>query len=392
LLAMTGFTAIITETMPAGLLPNISADLGISSSAVGQMVSLYALGSLLAAIPIVTLTQRYRRKPVLMFAIAGFLVFNFLTAISSFFFLTMVARFMAGVSAGVSWGLLGGYARRMVIDKLKGRAVALAMVGTPLALSIGTPLGTYVGNLTSWRWAFFVASAMAMTLLAAVAFRMPDFPGQPLNRPLRVREVLSMSGVRPILLTAFCWVTANYILYTYLSLFAIHVGMSGEVDLILLVFGFSALLGIWLSGAMVDRRLRLHVLGSLFMFALATFALALPERQPIVLWSAVAMWGMTFGGAATSIQTAASDAAHEGASLVSAMTTTVWNAGITCGGTFGALILAARGFAALFWAMLVLVLTAFVVATVARNHGFKAGARTNRLGLLTIIAEGAVSL
>lgn len=50
-LAMTGFIAIMTETMPAGLLPQISHSLAVSSSMAGQLVTAYALGSLLAAIP-----------------------------------------------------------------------------------------------------------------------------------------------------------------------------------------------------------------------------------------------------------------------------------------------------------------------------------------------------
>ena len=47
-LAMTGFICIVTETLPAGLLPLISEGLAISPSMAGQMVTAYALGSVLA--------------------------------------------------------------------------------------------------------------------------------------------------------------------------------------------------------------------------------------------------------------------------------------------------------------------------------------------------------
>lgn len=378
LLALTGFTAIVTETMPTGLLPQISADLGVTSSAVGQIVTIYAVGSLLAAIPIVSLTQRRRRKPMLMIAIAGFLVFNLVTALTASYPLIMAARFMAGVSAGLSWGLLGGYARRMVVDRLKGRAVALAMVGTPVALSIGTPLGTEIGIAIGWRGAFIAMSAIATLLLVAVHLRMPDFPGQPPDRPLRVRAVLAMPGVRPVLFTAFCWMTAHYLLYTYAALFARSVGMPDQVGLLLSVFGAAAIVGIWVAGAMVDRRLRLHVLGSLALFALATMALSQAHQSPAILWPAVIAWGITFGGAATSIQTAASDAAVEGVNIVSAMTTTTWNAAIALGGALGALLLNLSGLAGLFWAMAALIGASLVTAVMARAHGFRPGARADR--------------
>ncbi|MGH8394699.1 MAG: MFS transporter, partial [Pseudomonas sp.] len=41
-LAMTGFICIVTETLPAGLLPLISDGLGVSASMAGQMVTAYA--------------------------------------------------------------------------------------------------------------------------------------------------------------------------------------------------------------------------------------------------------------------------------------------------------------------------------------------------------------
>ena len=378
LLALTGFTAIVTETMPTGLLPQISADLGTTPPAVGQMVTIYAVGSLLAAIPIVSLTQRQRRKPMLMIAITGFLVFNFVTAVTASYPLIMAARFMAGVSAGLSWGLLGGYARRMVVDPLKGRAVALAVVGTPVALSIGTPLGTEIGIAIGWRGAFIAMSAVATLLLVAVHLRMPDFPGQPPDRPLRVRAVLVMPGVRPVLFTAFCWVTAHYLLYTYAALFAASVGMPDRVGLMLSVFGGAAIFGIWVASAMVDHRLRLHVLGSLVLFALAIVALAHAQQSPAILWPAVVAWGITFGGAATSIQTAVSDAAGEGVNIVSAMTTTTWNAAIALGGALGALLLSLSGLSGLFWAMAALIAASLVTAVTARAHGFRSGSRAER--------------
>lgn len=60
--AMTGFIAILTETLPAGLLPEIGKGLGVSQVMAGQLVSIYALGSLLAAIPLTVLTSGWRRK------------------------------------------------------------------------------------------------------------------------------------------------------------------------------------------------------------------------------------------------------------------------------------------------------------------------------------------
>ena len=153
LLAFTvaGFITIMTETMPAGLLPQISQGLGISQAMAGQLISLYALGSVAAAIPLVAATRSWRRRPLLLLAIAGLLLFNSLTALSTYYPLTLAARFIAGMAAGLIWGLLAGYARRMVPESLQGRALAVVGVGQPLALCLGVPLGAWLGSMIEWR-------------------------------------------------------------------------------------------------------------------------------------------------------------------------------------------------------------------------------------------------
>lgn len=175
-LAMTGFICILTETIPAGLLLQIGEGLGVSEALAGQLVTLYALGSLLAAIPLTTVTRGWRRRPLLLMCILGFLIFNTVTTFSSNYILTLTARFFAGVSAGVLWGMIAGYARRMVPESLKGRAMAVAMVGTPLALALGVPAGTLLGTLVGWRSIFGFMSLLALMLIAWVFWKLPDYP------------------------------------------------------------------------------------------------------------------------------------------------------------------------------------------------------------------------
>ena len=65
-LAMAGFIAITTETMPAGLLVQIGSGLSVSVSGAGQLVTAYALGSVVGAVPLVALTRGLRRRAVLV--------------------------------------------------------------------------------------------------------------------------------------------------------------------------------------------------------------------------------------------------------------------------------------------------------------------------------------
>ena len=107
-LAMIGFIAIMTETLPAGLLSQIGEDLGVSAAMAGQWVTAYAMGSLLAAIPLTLATRGWARRKALLTAVIGFLLFNTLSAFCKDYPLTLVARFFAGASAGLAWGLIAG--------------------------------------------------------------------------------------------------------------------------------------------------------------------------------------------------------------------------------------------------------------------------------------------
>ena len=51
-LAMAAFVTVLTEALPAGLLPQMAAGLGVSEAWVGQTITVYAIGSLIAAIPL----------------------------------------------------------------------------------------------------------------------------------------------------------------------------------------------------------------------------------------------------------------------------------------------------------------------------------------------------
>ncbi|AZE74058.1 putative MFS-type transporter [Pseudomonas synxantha] len=375
-LAMTGFICIVTETLPAGLLPLISAGLGISPSMAGQMVTAYALGSVLAVIPMTIATRGWRRRNVLLLTIVGFLLFNSITAWSSHYGVTLVARFFAGVSAGLAWSLLAGYARRMVAPQQQGKALALAMVGTPIALSLGVPLGTWLGGLVGWRSTFGLMSALTLGLIVWVLVKVPDYPPQPAHQRVSLGKVLTTPGVRPVLAVVISWMLAHNILYTYIAPFVARAGLADRVDLVLLVFGVAALAGIWLTARLVEPMLRKTVLASLGAFAAICVVFGLLGSQPEVIYLGVAVWGLSFGGAATLLQTALADAAGDGADVALSLNVVAWNSAIAGSGVLGGVLLDHCGVAAFPWAMLVLIILALLIAWTAHAHGFKPGRRS----------------
>jgi predicted MFS family arabinose efflux permease len=140
----------------------------------------------------------------------------------------------------------------------------------------------------------------------------------------------------------------------------------------LLVFGLMALVGIWITGILIDRWLRMLVLISLAGFALISLVLGLWSEHAAVVFGSVALWGLTFGGAATLLQTALAQAAGEqGVDIVMPINTTVWNLAIAIGGLAGGVLLNQWGASSFSWAILLLSLVALIVALRAKGHGFR---------------------
>ncbi|PYE43548.1 putative MFS family arabinose efflux permease [Rhizobium sp. PP-F2F-G20b] len=349
-LAVAGFVTILTEALPAGLLPQIGASLDVSEAMAGQWISIYALGSLLAAIPLTAATRSWRRRPLLLGAIIGFAIANLITALTASFTVALVARFVGGVSAGLLWALLAGYAVRMAPPGLAGRAMAIAMAGTPLALSIGIPAGTFLGILAGWRLTFGLLSVIALLLVGWIIAKVPDFAGEPDTQRPSLAQVSAVPGVRPVLAVTLCFVLAHNLLYTYVAPLLTSHDMADQIDSVLLVFGCSALVSIGLTGALIDKWLRPLTLTSIGLFLAAVLILAVTTGAPFATYGAVFIWGLAFGGSATVFQTASARAAGPAADVAQAMIVTAWNIAIFGGAVVGGAILESVGAGGLSWA------------------------------------------
>ncbi|GGG53570.1 hypothetical protein GCM10010918_02840 [Paenibacillus radicis (ex Gao et al. 2016)] len=266
--------------------------------------------------------------------------------------------------------MAAGYARRMVPDALKGRAMAVAMVGAPLAMALGVPAGTLLGTLMGWRAAFGVMSVLTLLLVAWIIWKMPDFAGQLAEKRLSLHKVFLIKGVRPVLAVVLVWVLAHNILYTYIAPYLAEVGLARRVDFILLIFGVTSIAGIWIVGMYIDRKQRSLVLISLAGFALASILLGVGSNQPILIYLAVAVWGLTFGGAGTLLQTAIAEAAGESADVAQSMLVTSWNLAIGAGGLAGALLLGVMDVRSFPWVLLILILVSLLITRQSKKYGF----------------------
>lgn len=264
----------------------------------------------------------------------------------------MVARFVAGIFGGVVWSLLAGYAIRMTPPHLSGRAIAISGAGATVALALGVPAGTLLGRIVGWQGAFGIMSAMALLLVACALVILPDFPGQAKDQRASVADVLWMPGIRSVLLVVLTFVTAHSILYIYIEPSLAPAGLAANVGAVLLVFGLTSFIGLWLVGATVDRHLQLLIVASILVFAFAALLLGVRGSMPVMVYAAVAIWGVAFGGFAAMTQTALSRLAGDTVDVALSMYTTAWNIAVAAAGVAGGVLLDRAGPGSFAWSII----------------------------------------
>ncbi|MGW3309348.1 MFS transporter [Streptomyces sp. NPDC001073] len=367
-LSTAAFTAVLTELLPAGLLPRMAPALGVSEARVGFLVTGYAVASFLAAIPVTAALRGLPRRPVLVGTLLGFACADAGVALSSSYAVTFGARLLAGVMGGTMWAMLAGYAARMVPAARRGRAIAVVLAGITLALSLGIPAGTALADAIGWRPAFGTLSGLALMVVVWIRHRVPAFPGELPGARVPLRHVAVLPGVPAVLSVTLFLLLGHQVMYTYVAPFTAHTGY-GRTDVVLLVFGAATVVGIWATGALVDRWARPTLLGALTLIVTVMCVLALFADSPAVLLTSVAVWGVTFGGAPTLIQTALVNASGpQHSDVATSLQTTVYNAGIAGGSFTGGLALSGWGAGALPWTALPLVAIALTVVSLDRRH------------------------
>jgi predicted MFS family arabinose efflux permease len=360
-----GFLGIINETIPAGLLPKMSTSLGLSQSVVGQTVTIYAVATALTAIPLNSVLKNMGRRNVLTWALVAFAVANAVLAFSNSFAVILIARFVAGIGAGQIWSNIGGYAARIVPPKFQSQAITVAMAGTPVALSLGLPAGTSLGDAAGWHATFGVMAAISVALIAWMFAALPNIPGLPEGGHVPVTTILRARGVPVIVGVVAGFMIAHTIVYTYVTSLAARAGMGGQIELILLVFGVAALLSIWGTGKYVNPHHRRLIVATMLVFGASFFTLGFTTSNAALFYLGVILWGFGFGGSATLFVTAGIRAS--GTDGIQSILVTVFNVSIALGGVIGGLLLSGLGVGSIPWvAFAIMVPTA--IATISNSR------------------------
>ncbi|WP_329554692.1 MFS transporter [Streptomyces sp. NBC_00696] len=176
-LALGGFGIGLTEFVIAGLLPQVSDDLNVSTAAAGWLISGYALTVAVGAIAVTATTASLPQKPVLVALLALFVAGNLLSALAPTYGVMLLGRVVAALCHGSFFGIGSLVARRLVPPERASRAVATMFAGLTVANVLGVPFGALVGERWGWRATFWAITGIGVGALAAVAVLVPGWAG-----------------------------------------------------------------------------------------------------------------------------------------------------------------------------------------------------------------------
>jgi len=370
ILAAMGFVLVAAETMPAGLLPVIADGMGTSEGVVGQFVSVWALGTVIVTVPAISLTRGFRRKPLILAAIAGLVLANTVTALSSDVTLSLVSRFVAGAFTGVIWGMLAAYGRRISPESRGGLSLAVVSTGAPLGFALGTPLGAWLGTAFDWRWSFGGLSLVAVLVLVLIVLVVPDAPGQEASSRLPLARIVAKPGIVIVLAVIAVWMLAHNTIYTYIAPYLRETGSGLGADLTLLVYGIASVAGVALTALLIDRWSRPLLHGSVAVFVLAAVLLLLAGDSGTVIVAGAVLWGVGFGGASAQLQAALTKAGGADSDVANAFLPVAFNLAIFAAGILGAVLLGAFDALVLPVLMAALGVLALLLTVIGRRTAF----------------------
>ncbi|MEU1290384.1 MFS transporter [Kitasatospora sp. NPDC005856] len=373
LLLALGTFAMGTDSMVvAGILGPISADLGVSVPAAGQLVTVFALGYALLAPVLATLTARWPRRRLLLTALAVFTAANALSALAPTYELLLATRILAAAGAALYTPTASAVATTLVAPERRGRALATVLGGMTVATALGVPLGTWVGR-TDWRMTMWLVTALGLAALAGLALLLRELPAPTAAPTLTARLApLAQGRVLAAAATTLVFFLAFQSVYIYLATAvsgATH-GNADRLSLILLTCGVMSVAGSWLGGRLVDRLgvRRVLLTGSATAAAAFTALPWLGQTMPGALAYAtvvpLAGWAISV---ALPHRLASIDPAN--APLLISLNSSALYLGTAAGGAAGSAAITALGEHWFPLAAAALALTAFAVAaTTTRNE------------------------
>ena len=364
-LSLAAFALVASEFMPVSLLTPIAADLHISEGQAGQAIAISGAFALLTSLFISSLAGSLDRKTLLLSLTLLMIVSGTVVAVAPNYAIFMVGRALIGVAIGGFWSMSAATAMRLVSEQHVPRALAILNSGNALASVLAAPLGSFLGGIVGWRWAFFcVVPVAAITfvwkLVALPSMRTERAPGAG-----NIFKLLKRPAVALGMAAAGLFFMGQFTLFTYLRPFlesAAHVGAS-TLSLMLLVMGMAGFVGTTLIGRFLKEGGLYRTLAIIpVLMAVIAMALIFFGRSVAGTTILLGTWGLIATSAPVGWWTWLARALPQDAEAGGGMIVAIVQLAIMLGAVVGGVLFDLHGYQATFGMSAALLIAAAVFA------------------------------
>lgn len=341
-LALGGFAIGTGEFSIMGLMPNVAQDLSITEPQVGNVISSYALGVVVGAPILAILGSRLLRKHLLLLLMGIFAIGNFASALAPDYHSLMIVRFFAGLPHGAYFGVAMLVAASMAAPHKRAKAVSRVLMGLTIAILVGNPIATWLGQMLSWRYAFALVGLIALLTVIMVAIFMPLDTQQPRSNPLSEMRAFNRPQVWLALAIGSVGFAGMFCVFSYMAPTLLEVThlSANWIPFALAAFGLGGILGNIAGGWLFDKLQFKAVAWLLLWSAAVLMVFPFAAHSVWTVFPAVFAVG-TMVSLSPALQTHLMDVAHGAQTLAAASNHAAFNIANALGPWLGGLAISA---------------------------------------------------
>lgn len=340
-LAFAAFIFNTTEFVPVGLLPNIAASFNMSEAKTGLLITIYAWAVSLLSLPLTILTAKFERKKLLICLFLLFIISHILAGFAWNFISLMVGRIGIACSHAIFWAITTPLAVRLAPNGKKAKAMGFIVAGSSMAIVLGVPIGTLIGQLVGWRITFLCIAAVAFIIMLALVYLLPELPSNNVQSLHSLPALLKRPTLVHIYILTAIIVTGHFTAYTYITPFMHQIGGFDDdfVVLLLLCIGLSGIIGSIIFAAYGDKypiSLFIYTLVLLIVCLVLLYVVALHFASSILL---CLVWGIAITVFGMLMQNKLLEVAPDGTDIAMSVYSGIYNIGIGGGALVGSQVL-----------------------------------------------------